>query len=589
MMVLEPTKGLISKPPNLADPKIFQEWLMEQRTCVPPSTILAALQTLDSELSRLRQALFCYITPEFERDFFTHAKACLNSSDLAISGYARGLLAYAYMRKSYSAGEIKEFEGAIEIIPMLERALSLLSDLPKTPFVREAESAMRVSLAHAYISKGDSVRAHQEASEGLFWAKEIEAPISEARARANLIDAAQELGKIQETVMGLENKELQENPTVALFTLYDQVSLADCYIHLGVLDRALRKLEEAKRVYPLLRPHALIQRYKCLFGVGGLDGDIVDTDPGTKPSVWLTAALRCLLKADSLPRLNHSTDQRKELLKEAIQICNNATFLATPAHELHRAWILSVSYLKLGDSHRAWSNIADKHSPHDEWLDIRTKLAGLRLEISLHFGGYELPTEKYEEELKTVFDDASKLALASRYGLAQLLTRWHPKAAAYAAVMPNSIPELHSAIDAIMAVGNQNSVYGQKIAAAFSCESFLRALDFDLRDNLTLVQARLNDRDRAKRESIFLGEYGEVVYWKPCISAVQLVYGLMKVSQSEAHKAAAVRVLQTFGSIPHSEAMYPDFGLLAKIEQGVEKLLAGIITPKGFAIELLTP
>jgi tetratricopeptide (TPR) repeat protein len=581
---------LADRLPDLSDPKEFQAWLMEQRKCVAPKLILEKLQKNDSQLSRLRQAFLCYITPELECDFFVHAKACLNSPDLAISGYARGLLAYAYIRKTYSAGEIKEFEGAIEIIPMLERALSLLSASPITPFVREAESAMRVSLAHAYITKGDSVRAHQEASEGLFWAKEIEAPISEARARANLIDAAQELGRIQETVMGLENKDLHENPAIAMFTLYDQISLADCYIHLGVFDRAIQKLEEAKSVYPLLRPHALIQRYKCLYGVGGLSEAVVDTDPGTKPSAWLTSALRCILQADSLPRLSHFADQRKQLLKEAIQICNNVTFLATPAHELRRAWILSISYLKLGDSHTAWSNVANKYSPHEEWLDIRTKLAGLRLEISLHFREYELPTYTFEQELKAVFEDASKLSFASRQGLAKLLSRWHPKAAAYAAVMPDSIPELHGAVDAIMAVGSQNSVYGQKIAAAYSCELFLRSMDFDLRENSTFVQARLNDRDRAKREAIFSGQYGEVAFWKPCVSAVQLAFGLLKSSaRKESYEAAAARLLRTYGTVPYSEAMYPDFGLLSKIEQGADKLISGIITTKGFAIDLLTP
>ncbi len=75
------------------------------------------------------------------------------------------------------------------------------------------------------------------------------------------------------------------------------------------------------------------------------------------------------------------------------------------------------------------------------------------------------PLLEAEERFRKVFEDARTIRHADPEGLAGLVIRWHPQAAAYAALMPQPVRECFPALDLIMRVSNRASWRGQAVPA----------------------------------------------------------------------------------------------------------------------------
>jgi hypothetical protein len=278
-------------------------------------------------------------------------------------------------------------------------------------------------------------------------------------------------------------------------------------------------------------------------------------------------------------RLYHAT--------KAVEAAQSATIFFTPWYELLNRWMRGIGFLWQGKTTAVLSALSSLAKANPQWLDIRILLAGLKLEVSLSFNHPELQTQLYEQELRDVFATASTLPFASRQGLANLLQRWHPLAAAYAAVMPDPIFELQSSTQSILQVGESNAVYGSTIAPAHAAELLLRSLGYDLRHR-SFTQSRLNGDNRKKRDELLTHE-GQVPYWRPTISSITLVYGLVKADHQKPHyRDTAEALVRDYGLIPHTEAVDIDVYQLKTLKNATKKLLCGHITIKGFCNEVLS-
>jgi tetratricopeptide (TPR) repeat protein len=571
--------------PQLDAPLEFQVWLIDAQKRSEVSEILAALGNIKGDLSLLRRAIVCYHSENLEEDFRVFVRQCIYSKDKIIEGYAKALLGYDYLRTAFSQGQTYELESTIEVIPMLEKVLKEFMLQEPTPFKREAESAVRATLASAYIRNKQLIEGEQEAAEALFLAKELKAPLSIVRARQRLISINYHEGKLHQTVALLLSRSEEEKSFNNFTSLQDDITLATTYAQLGNYEKCLTSLRSLREMYTAPLVSALLQLHECIAGTAGLAGDIVRNDAGSKPVMWLVEALRFMLECDGLPRLNLHKSSREQLLKLVLSVTEDV-FLYDNWWRAMRAWIRAVALSKLGEFRKALDEITHAPKPQDEDLALRVLIAGTTLELALKLplAIYNIKAQDPERELVTVFDEAEQTPFASRSGLAKLLQRWHPLAAAYASIMPKGIPELFRATDSVLHLGTINHIYGATVPPSFACELILRSLDFDLPFERNFLQARLNKRDRNRREELFSSLYGNVPFWKPAISIIPLIYGLAQAGENKVlYQDIALSLILTYGIVPKTEAFYEYAPFLPQLAEATHKLLSHNYTPKGFA------
>lgn len=296
----------------------------------------------------------------------------------------------------------------------------------------------------------------------------------------------------------------------------------------------------------------------------------------------MVESLRKLLQADSLRKVNQALKTKDQLIQSAVDTCRNVSFFVSPWYEFLHRWIVAKAYQGLGKPVLATSQIGQHKVANREMLDLRVLFAGLRLELALSPYLPDLSPARAEQELREVFADASTIPHASRSGLAQLLQRWHPVAAAYAAVMPDPIPELEFATEAILEAGERCQVYGLPMPPVYAGELILRSLGWDSRKDRGFTQSPLNKREIAQRDAL-ASQYGAVPYWRPVVSGMQLVFCLAKAGQGRKEYAqAAQRVVQSYGLLPNSKNGYAQHEL-GLVHTGVLGLTSGAISAQDFA------
>jgi hypothetical protein len=149
--------------------------------------------------------------------------------------------------------------------------------------------------------------------------------------------------------------------------------------------------------------------------------------------------------------------------------------------------------------------------------------------------------------------------------------------------MPDGLVELQEATRAITQVGYRNRVHGISLPPAYMIELILRSLDLDRVPTYRFTQSDPGS-GRMKRNQL-LSKYGEVDYWLPTVSAIQLIYGLKKSGYEEtAHKIA-----NEYGILPHSNAEYAMVPVLEHIGELTRQLLLDQLSIRDFASQIVAP
>ena len=567
--------------PELASPRAFHTWLQQQVSKGrEPLDILAELEAEPSELSLCRQMNVAHLLnlPDV-RD--KKLEACLACFDQRVEAFAIGLLTYRRIARHDSA-DISYNTAAFNVLPMLRGVLDDLLERHRDPFSREVEAILRVSIGLAHFYQKEFEPAAREASKATFWLTEVGALYYTTRAKSLLISIYGESGQMSSTLKLLE-EELQ-NATRPLIAkrFHERVYAIMLYMlgqNVAPLDvlRDAQHLDEGDQ-----RPiSSELQRLQVLLGIGGLEGEVIRAAPTYAYEIWITESMRCLIRAAAMPKTTQNMEKRNALLARAVDVRHEDRRSQMIWHSVLGQWVTGLAQLKLGKTSLAISATKNIDLTNRQWLDLRLLIAGLRLEVALHINHPEESVERPYEALVSVFEDARQLPLASPEGLADRLIHWHPLAAAYAAVAPNPIVELRTATRAVMRLGAANTVYDKSLPPAYAAELVLRALDYDLRPSPKFIQAELGS-SRLKRNSLFT-QYGDVSYWRPCLSAVSLIYGLVKAG----HIATAQAVFHEFGVSPYSTAEYAMLSLVDHVRTTTSKLLAGQIDPKIFSTLLL--
>jgi hypothetical protein len=170
--------------------------------------------------------------------------------------------------------------------------------------------------------------------------------------------------------------------------------------------------------------------------------------------------------------------------------------------------------------------------------------------------------------MRQIFVEAKANHLASCTGLAKIIQRWHPVAAAYLAVMPGSIDsflELPSCTEPLIRFAERHAeVYGFHLPLYYALEVMLRAFGFDRASTSAMPvrpfkQAPLNSRMIAQRDALEVQRDGEPFH-RSVIPAAALIYGLIKADEEpgSAHRAAALQLRREFGLVPRVSGEYAE-------------------------------
>lgn len=568
--------------------QVFQDWFIEQTEhAVTPEQIVDALEGMGSDHAYIRALILSYwrSTPQYDRLL----KRCLTLNNPIANEIAKGFAVYQRSVKIMMEGGAHMHARLAEMRGALDFSLKRLAELPITDLLIEAQIGIYIPKAILYLNEQNFEEALQYASQGLFLAEQINGAVSIARARATLISCHSAAGHVETTIALAQDDRRQHFRYGWRFT---ELALANSLFVLGNYSEAVSTLtdltQRADGVYQQ-RALSLLQRKAAFWGVGGLDGDVFPTLLGEEPFGWMTEAMREMMRATALPREGKEAEERATHFANAIHLCRLAEDEGLRVYQWQRIfmkWVTATAHLARGEfsaSAGALERIGDVPS---EMFDLRVLSLGACLELALTWaapGNYSVA--EFEAKLRLVFAEVESLRYASAPGLARLLQRWHPTAAAYLALMPEPIGACAFALRGVMKVGQQNVVFDDVVLPpVYACDLVLRALDFDLRRDFSFVQSDPGGSRRKKKE--LLHQAGEVMVWRQPISAVRIAYGLL-THRKEAYHLRARSIIQSYGIRPSTAALYPMIGALEEVERSVRALLDGHLTTKGLAARML--
>jgi hypothetical protein len=571
---------------DLASSRLFQEWYLEEITtnATPELDIVAALLEINSTTAKIRALCVSYwaTLPTYD-DLL---KFCLYSGDPVAAETAKGFAIYRRTLEVMREGGSNLKSKISEMFGALKYSHKMLDSVPQTDLVIEARIGIMVSMCVLFTFTHRHEESIELVSQGLFLAEQLKAPVTIARLRARLIDYTGNAGKTVETVALVEEDRKQGFRYSAHNS---EAELANALYDLGNIERAteiLNTLINTVTGEKKLRILEFKNRQEAIFGVGGLEEEPLNTPVlGTLPYKWIFNSSRQLMRAYGTPREGSSAPIRASHFANVIALCRTTEEVKDTFGQLFSQWAIAAAHMGRGEFADAVGIIEHMDVANPEWLSIRVLWLGVALELSLSWQAPEsVSTARYEQKLRDVFADAARLRFASPSGLARLLHRWHPVAAAYMALVPNPIQACAFATRSVMKVGQYNFACDDvSIPPVMACDLLIRALDLDLRRDFTFVQSDAGGQRFKKK--LLLQKVGDVEVWRLPVSAVKLAYGMMR-HQGVAYHERASSVIETYGIRPTTAALYPMIGVLDEVERYTKELLAGYITTKGFAVKL---
>ena len=563
----------------LRSPRHFHAWYLQQVKL--GSTVVDLLDAIGdrSEIARCRQLCVAYW---LNQPCDLYLDACLFSTNKLVEAYAMSFDIYRSVAK-FATETDKNYAEAHNFAPIVRRFLKELRD-QKSDFAWEVDASLRMASSLTAYCTEDFETAEEEAALGRYRANRVGASISASRLVNMLISVRAQRGDISAALQLIEHEEGSPSVTFANLAFQERARAIFEY-QLGNHDKAVSRLEAGIRRFDtpgtnMINMATELQRIQCVLGTGGLEGPVLSGLSTHMLGTCIVRSMRELLRAGALPRTNRALDSRNAHLKQAVEFWTSDIHHKNSWGKILGRWILGTANLWQGKASLALRNVEEVDVNRTEWLDLRTLLAGLKLELALNFHLPDLPITSCADELRAVFEEARMNPLASPQGLATHLIRWHPSAAIYCSLMPDNIAELQNSVEGLLKVGHRNEVYGIHLPPSLAAELVLRSLDFDLRPNVNFVQSDPGpSRNKAARLRI---EYGEVDYWRPCTSAVKILYGLVKAGYLDTANA----VYHEFGVSPRSSSGYPMLPLVEMVDAAVSDLLAQKTSPDVFARQL---
>lgn len=442
---------------------------------------------------------------------------------------------------------------------LLRRYLHQVRTLPpEGAEVSRAEVEYRVLEALHYdsIASGDSAQAIVTAKEMILLVTVARVPELLEKARRYYRSAIAQAGRYHEDLTE-RLRALQRMTPVDAAYQRERVGLAIAQLNVGDLDGALATTREE----PVLPLHtAVVQAFRGHFST--VDVPLLED----KNIGWIARCLRGLAEVDAIPPWRGENRQAHALA--ALDAVRQEQWRAAPTDRPFIAWLEARCRLEAGEYGLARHTVNAVAHLESEDLLSRTLLAGLRLELALTDEAFQLQTVmQSEDEVRRIFDDARELRHGSAAGLGEVLTRWHPRPAAYMALCPNPVLELLPAAAAVLRCTRRAEVHGLILPPLTALDEVLRAF------GLPPVQARLGSNAKFQRQRLMVRN-SDMNYWRPIVPAAQLAIALLSV-KTAFHRRTAERLVLEYGLAPeHVSGQFQGAvqGLLITLRERLDRL-----------------
>ena len=397
----------------------------------------------------------------------------------------------------------------------------------------EVEYRLLEALHYDSIASGDNAKAITVAKEMILLAMVARVPEMVERARAYYRSALAHAGRYHEDLTERLRTLQKLTPADRTFRREKEL-LAIAQLNVGDLDGALLTAQ-AEPCSPL---HvSIIQAFRGTFY--NTDGPLL----AEETIGWILKCLGALAEIDAIPPWRG--EARRGAALAALEVVRQQQWRSSPTDRPFFAWLAARCRVEVGEYGLA-RHLVNMVSPlENEDLLSRTLLAGLTLELALTDETFQLQTVmQSEDELRRIFNDARELRHGSAAGLAVVLTRWHPRPAAYMALCPRPIPELLPAAAAVLRCTRRAEVYGMVLPPLTALDEGLRAFGFPP------VQVHMGSNAKFQRQRLLI-QNGDVNYWRPVIVAAHIILGLLTVNTAS-HRHTAERLILEYGLVPEN-------------------------------------
>jgi hypothetical protein len=564
-------------------PSAFHSWYQTQlESGRSPLEVLEELAQDPSPWALCRQMCIAHWSDLWKvREQLT--QKCLYSSYKFIEAYAVSLDAYREIVK-FNTSTDGYNSLAQQYHPMLEGYIKKVLEGGRTPIGCEVEASLRAACGLIFFDLGNYDRAAEECSQAIYWIKKSGANFLLSKCRSLFVSIQSRAGRLDEAILTIEEERRNASRAKSSFPFQER-AYAEILFYLGHADLSLNLLHKLEAEVEGTNKGLVqntIERILCLLGRSG----------GTKrvnelythdAREWIIESVGSLVQHSSLPVTAQTRDRKDALLLNAIKVWTENRYLELSWQSALGHWITGIANLWLGKTSSAVAALTSipEEVTKTQWLDLRILRVGLGLELSLHLNNPELKPDPYIGELRRILADADTIKMASKKELLERFKRWHPIAAAFAAVMPDGIVELQEATRAIMQVGYRNVVHGISLPPAYMVELILRSLDVDRIPAYRFTQSDPGG-GRSKRNQL-MSKYGGMDYWLPTVSAIRLIYGLKKSGYSE----TALKIANEYGILPHSHAEYAMVPVLERISEITQQLLLDKLSTRDFANQIV--
>lgn len=530
-----------------------------------------------NDLGRARLFFVSYLA-DHRANGLEIARELLGAKDFAVRAYAQGYLSYQDLNANlpdFKRADCIKYRNAINL------QLQEIRQFGEGHFVQEAEIMLRLVLAKTFHFEGEHQQAREQASYAAVVADQIGAKycVSMCNSILVMIDVAD--GANTSVIQLIETE--QVNPYRVLGGSYQNRLLAYAQFQMGNIEEAFNSIAMARDYLainniPIRENEVLLSYFETLFH-SILGQKIGSAEHFTKyPGAFIIKLYNELISAISLPRDSKSSGEQTLHYTRVIELAEFNKRVETDWGQAHRVYCSAYAYYHQGHYVLALNHLNSISVSDTEWYFIRARLAALKLELALMPRLNANPEHLFDAhvELHKVFDTLNKASFSIE-ALVQQLVHWHPLAAAFMALHPKPIIHLKSAINAVLRVGKQNSIYNNSLRPVLASEFVLRALHFDLRKNIVFNQA--SGPQIAEQRRALMTQYHDVEFARSYISAINIIYGLMQMR----HEGTARQISEIFGIVPEVNASYKMLPLLDEVERVTKDLLDGVLTSEEFA------
>ncbi|MBZ9751923.1 hypothetical protein K7W42_13770 [Deinococcus sp. HMF7604] len=527
--------------PNLFDYSEFIDWV-DRREAVgaDPNEIADSLLALNTPIGYFRAAsLALKIRPKPVGDIEAWLEYAYKHGDLTLRLLCSVFRVYAQVQISRfdDTPEDKASQYAIEkYIDLSARA----NRLP--PHVLKAEIGYLIldGLIRSYKRVNDIGEIEKISKSFIDRAKEFDSPLIYQNSIINLANAYAFVGRMSDGLEILLDSDLIGSIRSNSEKIFFNMNVASLSMNLGNIKRSLNAIDvgiedEVKNDVS----RSMSQMIRAYYGFES--GEFVI--PDIPRYHWHVEVMQKFAQVASIAPIGKLLHQQEQHLRVVLTLSERSvTKESYETDKLFGHWVRGRARLMLGEYGMAIQEITPVTSLGYEELYNRALLAAIDLELAMTpLDTLRRPISELEQRFRQVFDDARNIRYADPEGLAGLVLRWHPQAAAYAALMPNPVRECFPAMDFIMRVSGRTSWRGQAIPAPLVPHLIrlglrVPTLGITVGGNVAYQINRLTRQQE------------RVTIWGPVVSVFPLLVALARGGQD--HLSVARRAWRDFGVLP---------------------------------------